>query len=166
MKTRANASTATIVFAQSIAVSAAPITTLPYDVMSVMQPLAIQTKKLKEALKLLKDALVFECLEMDLTFSRTTKANHNLRLSAMGGENQAQVHEFWSLTTFKKQNKTSWSVCSPHLADRHHHLHEASPSKVVAHQHRFRPPQFVIARKVGRFWKMRDKITKDEPQQR
>ncbi|MEZ9776767.1 DEAD/DEAH box helicase [Vibrio sp. 10N.261.54.A5] len=121
-------------------------------------------KKLKEALNL-KDALVFECLEMDLNVLKDDKGKSQLKVTYLG-ENQAQVHEFWSLTTKKQKQNFKDQFVRPHLADRHRPFEEASPTKVVAHQHRFRPPQFVIARKVGRFWKMRDKIFEDELQQR
>ncbi|MEZ9475153.1 DEAD/DEAH box helicase [Vibrio splendidus] len=121
-------------------------------------------KKLKEALNL-KDALVFECLEMDLNVLKDGKGKSQLKVTYRG-ENQAQVHEFWSLTTKKQKQNFKDQFVRPHLADRHRPFEEASPTKVVAHQHRFRPPQFVIARKVGRFWKMRDKIFEDELQQR
>ncbi|CDT48176.1 putative DEAD-like helicase superfamily [Vibrio coralliirubri] len=121
-------------------------------------------KKLKEALNL-KDALVFECLEMDLNVLKDDKGKSQLKVTYRG-ENQAQVHEFWSLTTQKQKQNFKDQFVRPHLADRHRPFEEASPTKVVAHQHRFRPPQFVIARKVGRFWKMRDKIFEDELQQR
>ncbi|MCG9555579.1 DEAD/DEAH box helicase [Vibrio sp. Isolate31] len=121
-------------------------------------------KKLKDALNL-KDALVFECLEMDLNVLKDEKGKSQLKVTYRG-ENQAQVHEFWSLTTKKQKQNFKDQFVRPHLADRHRPFEEASPSKVVAHQHRFRPPQFVIARKIGRFWKMRDKIFEDELQQR
>ncbi|MFA0346909.1 DEAD/DEAH box helicase [Vibrio sp. 10N.222.55.C6] len=121
-------------------------------------------KKLKEALNL-KDALVFECLEMDLNVLKDEKGKSQLKVTYRG-ENQAQVHEFWSLTSKKQKQNFKDQFVRPHLADRHRPFEEASPTKVVAHQHRFRPPQFVIARKVGRFWKMRDKIFEDELQQR
>ncbi|SBT14878.1 DEAD/DEAH box helicase [Vibrio celticus] len=121
-------------------------------------------KKLKEALNL-KDALVFECLEMELNVLKDEKGKSQLKVTYRG-ENQAQVHEFWSLTTKKQKQNFKDQFVRPHLADRHRPFEEASPTKVVAHQHRFRPPQFVIARKVGRFWKMRDKIFEDELQQR
>lgn len=117
-------------------------------------------KKLKEALNL-KDALVFECLEMDLTTFKDDKGKNQLRVTYCG-ENQAQVHEFWSLTTKAQKKRFQDQFVRPHLADRHRPFEEASPSKVAANQHRFRPPQFVIARKSGRFWKMRDKIFADE----
>ncbi|WP_261902771.1 DEAD/DEAH box helicase [Vibrio fortis] len=121
-------------------------------------------KKLKDALNL-KDALVFECLEMDLNVFKDDKGKSQLKVTYRG-ENQAQVHEFWSLTTKKQKQTFKDQFVRPHLADRHRPFEEASPTKVVAHQHRFRPPQFVIARKVGRFWKMRDKIFDDELQDR
>lgn len=117
-------------------------------------------KKLKEALNL-KDALVFECLEMDLTLFKDNKGKNQLKVTYRG-ENQAAVHEFWSLNTPKQKQLFLAQFVRPHLADKHRPFTESSPSKVIANQHRFRPPQFVIARKVGRFWKMRDKIFADE----
>ncbi|KGK16592.1 carboxylate--amine ligase [Vibrio navarrensis] len=121
-------------------------------------------KKLKEALNL-KDALVFECLEMVLSVHKTAQGKSQLKVSYLG-ENQAQVHEFWSLTTHKQKAMFKSQFVRPHLADKHRPFDDATPSKVVANQHRFRPPQFVIARKSGRFWKMRDKIFEDELQNR
>ncbi|EOC1776789.1 DEAD/DEAH box helicase [Vibrio fluvialis] len=117
-------------------------------------------KKLKEALNL-KDALVFECLEMDLSVLKDDKGKSQLKVTYRG-DNNAQVHEFWSLTTAKQKATFKERFVRPHLADKHRPFDETSPSKVVNNQHRFRPPQFVIARKVGRFWKMRDKIFEDE----
>ncbi|EKO3467037.1 DEAD/DEAH box helicase [Vibrio fluvialis] len=117
-------------------------------------------KKLKEALSL-KDALVFECLDMDLSVLKDDKGKSQLKVTYRG-DNNAQVHEFWSLTTAKQKATFKERFVRPHLADKHRPFDEASPSKVVNNQHRFRPPQFVIARKVGRFWKMRDKIFEDE----
>ena len=117
-------------------------------------------KKLKEALKL-KDALVFECLSMDLTLHKNDKGKNSLKVSYFG-ENQAQVHEFWSLTTPKQKQNFKSMFVRAHLADKHMPFDELSPNKVVNNQHRFRPPQFVIARKSGRFWKIRDKIFSDE----
>jgi DNA repair protein RadD len=117
-------------------------------------------KKLKEALNL-KDALVFECIEMDLNVHKDDKGKSSLRVTYVG-ENQAQVHEFWPLTTKNQKQRFKDQFVRPHLADRHRPFEDASPTRVVNNQHRFRPPQFVIARKVGRFWKMRDKIFEDE----
>ncbi|MCC8255601.1 DEAD/DEAH box helicase [Vibrio campbellii] len=122
-------------------------------------------KKLKEALNL-KDALIFECTEMDLTVFKSSDGKSQLKVTYSGetyqGEGNALVHEFWSLNTKKQKQTFKDQFVRPHLADKHRPFEEASPTKVVANQHRFRLPQFVIARKSGRFWKLRDKIFEDE----
>jgi len=117
-------------------------------------------KKLKEALNL-KDALVFECLNMELSVYKDDKGKPQLKVTYIA-DNNAQVHEFWALNTPKQKATFKQRFVRPHLADKHRDFEEASPTKVVNSQHRFRPPQFVIARKSGRFWKMRDKIFEDE----
>ncbi|ELB1988840.1 DEAD/DEAH box helicase [Vibrio parahaemolyticus] len=122
-------------------------------------------KKLKEALNL-KDALIFECTEMDLSVFKSNDGKSQLKVTYSGepyqGEGHALVHEFWSLNTKKQKQTFKDQFVRPHLADKHRPLEEASPTRVVANQHRFRLPQFVIARKSGRFWKLRDKIFEDE----
>ncbi|ENJ2864362.1 DEAD/DEAH box helicase [Vibrio parahaemolyticus] len=122
-------------------------------------------KKLKEALNL-KDALIFECTEMDLSVFKSNEGKSQLKVTYSGepyqGEGHALVHEFWSLNTKKQKQTFKDQFVRPHLADKHRPFEEASPTRVVANQHRFRLPQFVIARKSGRFWKLRDKIFEDE----
>ncbi|WP_407558634.1 DEAD/DEAH box helicase [Vibrio parahaemolyticus] len=122
-------------------------------------------KKLKEALNL-KDALIFECTEMDLSVFKSNDGKSQLKITYSGepyqGEGHALVHEFWSLNTKKQKQTFKDQFVRPHLADKHRPFEETSPTRVVANQHRFRLPQFVIARKSGRFWKLRDKIFEDE----
>ncbi|EJG1883058.1 DEAD/DEAH box helicase [Vibrio parahaemolyticus] len=122
-------------------------------------------KKLKAALNL-KDALIFECTEMDLSVFKSNDGKSQLKVTYSGepyqGEGHALVHEFWSLNTKKQKQTFKDQFVRPHLADKHRPFEEASPTRVVANQHRFRLPQFVIARKSGRFWKLRDKIFEDE----
>ncbi|HCM1568735.1 TPA: DEAD/DEAH box helicase family protein [Vibrio parahaemolyticus] len=122
-------------------------------------------KKLKEALNL-KDALIFVCTEMDLSVFKSNDGKSQLKVTYSGepyqGEGHALVHEFWSLNTKKQKQTFKDQFVRPHLADKHRPFEEASPTRVVANQHRFRLPQFVIARKSGRFWKLRDKIFEDE----
>ncbi|HCG5528656.1 TPA: DEAD/DEAH box helicase [Vibrio parahaemolyticus] len=122
-------------------------------------------KKLKEALNL-KDALIFECTEMDLSVFKSNDGKSQLKVTYSGepyqGEGHALVHEFWSLNTKKQKQTFKDQFVRPHLADKHRPFEEASPTRVVANQHRFRLPQFVIARKSGRFWKLRDKVFEDE----
>ncbi|WP_199481677.1 DEAD/DEAH box helicase [Vibrio owensii] len=125
-------------------------------------------KKLKEALNL-KDVLIFKCTEMDLSVFKSSDGKSQLKVTYSGetyqGEGNALVHEFWSLNTKKQKQTFKNQFVRPHLADKHRPFEEASPTKVVANQHRFRLPQFVIARKSGRFWKLRDKIFEDELKQ-
>ncbi len=117
-------------------------------------------KKLKEALNL-KDALVFECQEMDLNVHKDNSGKSQLKVTYKD-DNSAQVHEFWALTTKAQKKRFLEQFVRPHLADRHRPFDATSPTKVVNNQHRFRMPQFIIARKSGRFWKLRDKIFDDE----
>ncbi|MDF4986799.1 DEAD/DEAH box helicase [Vibrio parahaemolyticus] len=118
-------------------------------------------KKLKEALNL-KDALIFECTEMDLSVFKSNDGKSQLKVTYSGEPYQGEGHEFWSLNTKKQKQTFKDQFVRPHLADKHRPFEEASPTRVVANQHRFRLPQFVIARKSGRFWKLRDKIFEDE----
>ncbi|MCW8348567.1 DEAD/DEAH box helicase [Vibrio sp. ZSDZ65] len=117
-------------------------------------------KKLKEALSL-KDALVFECVDMQLSVHKDDKGKNSLRIAYIG-ENDAQVSEFWSLNTKKQKTLFLAKFVRPHLADKHREFDATSPTKIVNNQHRFRLPTFIIARKSGRFWKLRDKIFSDE----
>ncbi|WED23282.1 DEAD/DEAH box helicase [Vibrio sp. JC009] len=117
-------------------------------------------KKLKEALNL-KDALVFECTDMTLSVHKDSNGKNQLKVTYQGDEG-AQVHEFWSLNTKAQKIRFYKQFVRSHLADRHRPFEESSPTKIVNNQHRFRLPQFVIARKSGRFWKLRDKLFEDE----
>lgn len=117
-------------------------------------------KKLKDALNL-KDALVFECKDMILGVHKNSKGYSQLKVTYVGDEN-AQVHEFWDLRTQKQKQIFHAKFVQPHLADRHRPFDENTPTKVSAQQHRFRLPLFIIARKSGRFWAVRDKIFEDE----
>lgn len=117
-------------------------------------------KKLKDALAL-KDALVFECRDMTMSVTTTAQKATQLKIS-YHGDNNAQVHEFWSLRTNAQKKRFENKFVRPHLADRHRPFNHRSPTQVVQNQHRFRLPLFIIARKTGRFWAIRDKIFADE----
>ncbi|CAM3585028.1 type I restriction enzyme EcoKI subunit R [Vibrio aerogenes CECT 7868] len=117
-------------------------------------------KKLKEALNL-KDALVFECHHMEMMIHKDSQNRSQIKVTYQG-DKQAQVHEFWSVITKKQKSVFHQRFVRPHLADKHRPFHEQSAQKIVASQHRFRFPLFVIACKTGRFWKIRDKIFADE----
>lgn len=113
-------------------------------------------KKLREALKL-KDALVMQCAEMRLTAGKNKNNKPQLKVTYVSFDG-AEVHEVWPLTTKKQKNDFLQKFVNPHLIDRHRPFEESSPTKVVNAQHRLRHPEFVIARKNGRFWSIRQKI--------
>jgi len=117
-------------------------------------------KKLREAIHL-KDALVFECRDMHFNAFKDKSGKNQLKITYIGDDN-IQVHEFWALTSKKQKQIFNKRFVRPHLADRHRPFTEASPTRVVKNQHRFRFPLFVIARKSGRFWTVREKIFEDE----
>lgn len=117
-------------------------------------------KKLRDALNL-KDALVFECRDMQLSVHKDSSGKNQLKVTYIGEEG-AQVHEFWSLNTKAQKIRFYKQFVRSHLADRHRPFEETTALKIVNNQHRFRLPQFIIARKSGRFWKLRDRIFEDE----
>lgn len=117
-------------------------------------------KKLKEALNL-KDALVFECRDMQLNVHKDNSGKNQLKVSYIG-DNGAQVHEFWPLNSKRQKEHFAKQFVRPHLADRHRPFTATTATRISDNQHRFRLPLYVIARKSGRFWKMRDKIFDDE----
>ncbi|MGF1742388.1 DEAD/DEAH box helicase [Vibrio profundum] len=117
-------------------------------------------KKLKDALNL-KDALVFECHDIELSTYKDASNRTCLKVSYCD-EEQTQVHEFWSLHSKKQKQTFHDKFVRSHLADRHRPFEDLTATRVVRNQHRFRPPLFVIARKSGRFWKIRDKIFSEE----
>ncbi|MDC0612095.1 DEAD/DEAH box helicase [Vibrio sp.] len=117
-------------------------------------------KKLKDALNL-KDNLVFECVDMTLSTTKTDKGLTQLKVT-YHSESGAQVHEFWNLRTKNQKAKFMQFFVQTHLADKHRVFNELSPQKVVDNQHRFRLPKYVIASKNGRFWSLRDRIFADE----
>lgn len=113
-------------------------------------------KKLREALKL-KDALIMNCVAMKLEAGKNRFNKAQLKVSysdALGGE----LNEIWPLVTKKQKSEFLLKFINPHLLDRHSPFTDTAPTKVVNKQHRLRSPEVVIARKTGRFWRIRDKL--------
>ncbi len=113
-------------------------------------------KKLREALKL-KDALVVACADMTLTAGKNRYQKPQLKVTYHTHDGN-DLHEVWPLATKKQKHDFLARFVRPHLVDRHRPFTDTAPTKVTASQHRFRPPDFVIARKHGRFWHLRQKI--------
>lgn len=117
-------------------------------------------KKLKEALNL-KDALVFECTDIEFAVVKDSKGKNFLKIAYLGGNGNKVGINFYLNTPAQKKSFHAQFV-RPHLADKHNPFEGLTPTKVVSQQHRFSLPKFVIARKDGRFWKLRDVIFENE----
>lgn len=113
-------------------------------------------KKLKEAMAL-KDALVFYPTQMQLErFNKDHKAA-SLKITYRD-ELGNQLHEYYAFTTAKQKNRVTQVVLAPHVIDRHRPFTASNLTELLAQQHRLQPPAAVIARKEGRFWKLREKL--------
>ena len=117
-------------------------------------------KKLREALKL-KDARILECTDLTLTAGKNKFEKPQIKVTYIGRDD-SQLHEVWPMVTKKQKQDFLDRFVRPHLADRHRPFEDTAPTKIEKNQHRFRPPAFVIARKSGRFWNIRDRIFEDE----
>ncbi|EHN71101.1 DEAD/DEAH box helicase [Aliivibrio fischeri] len=113
-------------------------------------------KKLKEALKL-KDARILNCIDLTLTAGKNQFNKPQIKVTYFG-DDDSEIHEVWQLATKKQKELFLKSFVRPHLVDRHRPFEETAATKIANNQHRFRPPSFVIARKQGKFWSIRDKI--------
>ncbi|MCE0492622.1 DEAD/DEAH box helicase [Vibrio salinus] len=117
-------------------------------------------KKLKEALNL-KDSLVFECVDMHFSTTKTERGANQLKVSYESNSG-SMVSEYWNLRTKTQKARFMQYFVQIHLADKHRPFSALSPGKVVDNQHRFRLPKYIIASRKGRFWTIRDKIFSDE----
>jgi len=113
-------------------------------------------KKLQEALKL-KDALILYPQRMELTLLTDVKGLQKLKISYHNDENQ-QIHEFWPIQTKAQKQRFATVFLPPHLPDRHRPYEVQTVAKILAQSHRLRPPAAIVARKDGRFWRIRDKL--------
>jgi DNA repair protein RadD len=113
-------------------------------------------KKLREALQL-KDALIIKCTEMQLQVGKNKFGKVQLKVTYISDEG-VQLHEFWQLATKMQKTEFLKKFISVHLLDRHRPFIDTAATKVVKSQHRLRPPEVIIARKSGRFWRIRDKL--------
>ncbi|TKF29332.1 DEAD/DEAH box helicase [Enterovibrio norvegicus] len=113
-------------------------------------------KKLRDALKL-KDAMIMACADMRLTAGKNKFDKPQLKVTYVGHDG-AEIHEVWPLSTKRQKQEFLAKFINAHLVDRHRPFTDTAPSKVANAEHRLRFPDFVVARKNGRFWAIRDKI--------
>lgn len=110
---------------------------------------------LKAALKL-KDALVLRCSGMVLQSGHDAKGGW-LRVTYYD-EDGAEVSERFRLETAAQRTAFEFIFVRPHLRAPGIPLKFISVEDVVAQQALFRHPDFVVARKNGQFWNVREKV--------
>ncbi|WP_234668025.1 DEAD/DEAH box helicase [Halomonas sp. TD01] len=112
--------------------------------------------KLKDALKL-KDANVLRVSGMQLEATTNGRGLPRLKVTYYD-EDGASLAEWFALET-PAQRRAFYAVfLSNHLRAPGAKWQPASPAEVVEEQRRLRHPDFVVGRKVGRHWKLRDKL--------
>lgn len=113
-------------------------------------------KKLRDALKL-KDALIFACTSLTLEANKTKFGKPQIKITYLDSAG-AQLHEYWPLSTARQKKDFLTQFVPAHLIDRHRPFTHTAATKIVQAEHRFRYPDFLVARKNGRFWAIREKI--------
>ncbi|MBD3894733.1 DEAD/DEAH box helicase [Halomonas sp. ML-15] len=112
--------------------------------------------KLKAALKL-KDARVLRVSGMQL--EATTNGRGMPRLKVIyHDEDGATLAEWFALETAAQRGAFQAVFLRDHLRAPGVAWRPTSPQEVIAEQHRLRAPDFVVGRKVGRHWQVREKL--------
>jgi DNA repair protein RadD len=94
---------------------------------------------------------------MELSAMTDTIGAQRLKISYYNAEDQ-QIHEFWPIQTKAQKQRFATIFLPPHLPDRHRPFEMTTVAKILAQSHRLRPPAAIVARKDGRFWRIRDKL--------
>lgn len=113
-------------------------------------------QKLKEALKL-RDAKVIRCAGMSFHCVLNKAQEPRLKI-VYHDEDGAELSETWSLASKAQQGRFYHQFIRPHLKSPGTPFFPQHPETVIQEQHRFRAPDFVIARQNGRFWVIREKL--------
>jgi DNA repair protein RadD len=111
---------------------------------------------LKAALQL-KDARVLRCSGMSFSVAHNRHQQPLLKV-CYHDEDGAELYEHFGLATKAQRAVFHNKFSKFHLQDCTAALQPHHPDEVIAAQHRLRAPDFVIARKKGYFWAIRDKI--------
>lgn len=112
--------------------------------------------KLKDALKL-KDAKVLRVSGMQLDATTNGRGLPRLKVT-YHDEDGASLAEWFALETPAQRRAFYAAFLRDHLRAPGAKWQPMSPSEVVDEQRRLRHPDFVVGRKVGRHWQLRDKL--------
>lgn len=113
-------------------------------------------QKLKQALQL-KDAKVLRCSGMSFE-SVTNRQSQPMLKITYHDEDGAELNEHFTLKSKSQQQAFYYQFTKIHLHDRSQTFRPTNPNEVIENQQLFRSPDFVIARKQGRFWQIKEKI--------
>ena len=112
--------------------------------------------KLREAMQL-KDAHVLKCDTMTFEVDQDKKSRERLTVKYYDydGEN---LSEYFYLNRDDQKGAFFHNFVRPHLKNSGQRFEIISPEHIVRISPIFRKPQFVIARKVKHYWKIREKV--------
>jgi DNA repair protein RadD len=113
-------------------------------------------KKLKEAMSL-KDAHVMRVDSMTYQKSRDKRGNDRLEIHYYDADANV-LKEFFYLNSNESRRAFYFNFTRMHNRVPERKIDTPSPESVVENQTKFRVPLFIIARKDGRFWAIREKI--------
>ncbi|MDZ7903194.1 MAG: hypothetical protein U5L01_11905 [Rheinheimera sp.] len=94
-----------------------------------------------------------------MLLERVAHDNGNLSIKiSYADELGNKLHEFHPISSKAQKQRFANVVIPPHLVDRHRAFAVQSVAAILSQQHRLQPPAAVIARKDGRYWKLREKL--------
>ncbi|WP_089706737.1 DEAD/DEAH box helicase family protein [Vreelandella arcis] len=112
--------------------------------------------KLKDALKL-KDAKVLRVSGMALEATTNGRGLPRLKVTYYD-EDGASLAEWFALETSAQRRAFYAAFLRDHIRAPASAWQPMTPQEVVSEQRRLRHPDFVVGRKVGRHWQLRDKL--------
>ncbi|WP_302051011.1 MULTISPECIES: DEAD/DEAH box helicase [Halomonadaceae] len=112
--------------------------------------------KLKEALRL-KDARVLRVSGMQLEATVNGRGLERLKVT-YHDEDGATLSEWFALETPAQRGAFAAVFLRDHLRASGSRWSPTTPDEVISQQHRLRAPDFVIGRKLGRHWQVREKL--------
>lgn len=112
--------------------------------------------KLRAALNL-KNTTVLRCSWMDMTVDKAKDGSSRIKVSYFD-EDGLEVREYFRLASPAQQSVFYHRFGKLHLINRGERFCARTPEEVVAEQVKFRKPDFVIATREGKGWKIREKL--------
>ncbi|MGH1373416.1 MAG: DEAD/DEAH box helicase [Cellvibrionaceae bacterium] len=111
--------------------------------------------KLKEALKL-NDVKVIRCSGM--SFSQSIKNDSQRLTITYHDEDGGELKDYFHLSTQAQKTAFSHNFVKQHQRISGENYQPSSVEDAIRNEHRYRHPDFVIARREKRYWTIRDRI--------